>query len=275
VDSECFRKNPKRKDQTKDGRSYREKPRGSHTGARKPLKRRPSTDDEDDDVAGPKDPKKPTFMATQLSDEDVNKAFGKDVEGNLALLDHIPSMMATKTLPIRDAWIVDSGCAQHVCNSASRFIQMDKYNGPPLRSVDTSTTPSGVGTVNILCNVRDRRRWLVLDNVLYVPSAHANLISVLQLLNRGAKVEFSSQGASISNKSNGKNLYTASQYYGVYALNLWTNLTFPAYHVSPQMTLWHNRLAHLSDANLQRLKKQAHGIRDMEPRQPCSPCLRG
>jgi hypothetical protein len=73
----------------------------------------------------------------------------------------------------------------------------------------------------------------VLDNILYVPSAHVNLISVLQLLNRGAKVEFSSQGASICNKSNRKNLYTASQYHGVYALDLWTNLTFPAYHVSP------------------------------------------
>jgi hypothetical protein len=155
VDSECFRKNPKRRDHTKDGRSHKEKLSSSHTGARKPLKRRPSTDDEDDAVAGPKDPKKPTFMATQVSEEDVNKAFGKDVEGNLALFDQIPSMMATKTLPIRDAWIVDSGCAQHVCNSASRFVQMDKYHGTPLRSVDTSTTPSGVGTVNILCNVRD------------------------------------------------------------------------------------------------------------------------
>jgi hypothetical protein len=239
------------------------------------LKRRPSTDDEDDDVASPKDPKKPTFMATKVSGEDVNKAFGKDVEGNFALFDHIPSMMATKTLPIRDAWIVDSGCAQHVCNAASRFIQMDKYHGPPLRSVDSLTTPSGVGTVNILCNVRGRRKWLVLDNVLYVPSAHANLISVLQLLKRGAKVEFSSQEASIRNKSNGKNLYTASQYHGVYALDLWTNLALPAYHVSPQMTPWHNRLAHLSDANLQRLKKQAHGIRDMEPCQLCNPCLQG
>ncbi|RDH26573.1 hypothetical protein BDQ94DRAFT_176291 [Aspergillus welwitschiae] len=151
--------------------------------------------------------------------------------------------MATKTLPIRDAWIVKGGCAQRVCNSTSRFIQMDKYHGIPLRSVDTSTTPSGVGTVNILRNVRGRRKWLMLDNVLYVP-----------------------QGASIRNKSNGKNLYTASQYHGVYALDLWTNLTFPAYHVSPQMTLCHNRLAHLSDANIQRLQKQAHGIRDMEPR---------
>ncbi|KAF1937008.1 hypothetical protein EJ02DRAFT_294419, partial [Clathrospora elynae] len=39
--------------------------------------------------------------------------------------------------------------------------------------------------------------------------------------------------------------------------------------------LWHTRLAHLSDANLQRLKQQAHGIRDTEPRNPCNPCLQG
>ena len=149
-----------------------------------------------------------------------------NVEGNFALFDHIPTMMATKTLSIRDAWIVDSGCAQHVCNNASRFVKMAKYHGPPLRSVDTSTAPSGVGTVNVLCNVRGRKKWLVLDNVLYVPSAHANLISVLQLLKRGAKVEFSSQSASIRNKSNGKNLYTASQYHGVYALDLWTKSDF-------------------------------------------------
>jgi hypothetical protein len=115
----------------------------------------------------------------------------------------------------------------------------------------------------------------VLDNILYIPSAHANLILVLQLLKQGAKVEFSSHGASIRNKLNRKNLYTASQYHGVYALNLWTNLTFPSYHVSPQMTLWHNQLAHLSDANLQQLKKQANSIRDIEPRQLCNPCLQG
>lgn len=50
-------------------------------------------------------------MATKVSEEDVNKAFGKDVEGNFALLDNIPTIIATKSLSIRDAWIVDSGCA--------------------------------------------------------------------------------------------------------------------------------------------------------------------
>ncbi|CRG92846.1 hypothetical protein PISL3812_09917 [Talaromyces islandicus] len=275
MEAECFKKNPKLRSQGKDGKGRKAKSDDLQTDTRNSSKRRSSTDDEDDNVGGPKDPKKPTFMATTVSEGDVNAAFGKDIEENLALFDYTLAMMATKTLSIHEAWIVDSGCAQHICNTAARFVQMEKYHGPPLRSVDTSTTPSGVGIVNILCNVQGRRKWLVLDNVLFVPSAHANLISVLQLLKRGAKVEFSSQGASIRNKSNGKSLYTASQYHGVYTLDTWMNHSFPAYHVNPQMTLWHHRLAHLSDANLQRLKKQTHGVRDMEPRQPCNPCLQG
>jgi hypothetical protein len=86
------------------------------------LKRRPSTDDKEDKVSGPKDPKRPMFMVTKVSGEDVNKVFRKDVKGNFALFDHIPSIIAIKTLPIRDAWIINSRCAQHVCNTASRFI---------------------------------------------------------------------------------------------------------------------------------------------------------
>jgi hypothetical protein len=158
--------------------------------------------------------------------------------------------MATKALSISDAWIVDSGCAQHVCNNALRFVKMDKYDGPPLRSVDTSTAPSGIGVANVLCNVRGRKKWLVLDDVLFVLTAHANLISVLQLLNRGAKIDFLSNGAIIRNKSDGKNLFTACQYHGVYALDLWAKPAFPAYYVSSQSALWHNRLAHMSGANI-------------------------
>uniref|UniRef100_A0A093VNJ9 Copia protein n=1 Tax=Talaromyces marneffei PM1 TaxID=1077442 RepID=A0A093VNJ9_TALMA len=264
VEAQCFKKNPKLREQQKDSKGRKAMPDNSQTNTRNSSKRRSSTDDEDDNEGGPRDPKRPTFMATKVSEEDVNTAFGKNIEGNLALFNHTLTMMATKSPSIHDAWIVDSGCAQHICNTTARFVHMEKYYGPPLQSVNTSTTPSGVGTVNILCNVRGRRKWLVLDNVLFVPSAHANLISVLQLLKQGAKVEFSSQGASIRNKSNGKNLYTASQYHGVYALDVWTNHSFPAYHVSPQMTLWHHRLAHMSDANLRRLKKQAYGVRDVE-----------
>jgi hypothetical protein len=52
-----------------------------------------------------------------------------------------------------------------------------------------------MGTVIFLCNIRDKRKWLMLDNIRFIPFAHANLISMLQLLKRGAKVKLSSQGA--------------------------------------------------------------------------------
>jgi hypothetical protein len=64
--------------------------------------------------------------------------------------------------------------------------------GPHSRALMHPHLPSGVGTVNVLCNARGKRRWLVLDNLLFAPPAQANLISVLRLIERGAKVEFSS-----------------------------------------------------------------------------------
>ncbi|OKP10343.1 hypothetical protein PENSUB_4232, partial [Penicillium subrubescens] len=165
TEPECFEKNPDLRNPEKRKKARRTRSSGANANSSKPPMKRASTDNEDDDSEGPRNPKRPTFMATQVSRQDINEAFGTEVEGNFATLNHIPSLMVTKALSIRDAWIVDSGCAQHVCNNASRFVKMDKYDGPPLRSVDTSTAPSGIGVANILCNVRGKKKWLVLDDV--------------------------------------------------------------------------------------------------------------
>ena len=108
VETECFKKNPKLKGQGKDERGHKARTRASQANGRKPSKRQYSTDDEDDDAAGPKGPKKPTFMAIRATGEDVNTAFGKDVERTHTARSHTLAMMATRTFPIRDAWIVDS-----------------------------------------------------------------------------------------------------------------------------------------------------------------------
>jgi hypothetical protein len=42
-------------------------------------------------------------MATITSEEDVNAAFGKDIEGNLSLFNHTFAMVATKSPSIHDA----------------------------------------------------------------------------------------------------------------------------------------------------------------------------
>lgn len=64
--TECFRKNPKLKDQGKDEKRHRSRPRGSHPSGHKSSKRQHTTDDEDD-ASAPKDPGKPTFMAMQVT----------------------------------------------------------------------------------------------------------------------------------------------------------------------------------------------------------------
>jgi hypothetical protein len=61
-------------------------------------------------------------MVMMVLEGDVNTAFRKDIKGNLALYNHTFIIMATKTLSIHDAWIIDSGCAQHICNTATKFI---------------------------------------------------------------------------------------------------------------------------------------------------------
>ncbi|KAH8706887.1 hypothetical protein GQ44DRAFT_732082 [Phaeosphaeriaceae sp. PMI808] len=236
AEPKCFKKNSKLGGHGTHDKGRRTGSASSNSSRYKSPKTQYTPDEEDDEASGLKNPKEPTITAMRAAGEDADAAFGKDVEGNMATFAHMFAMMATRTLPIRDAWIGDSGIYMH-----------EKYHRPPLRSVDASTSPSGVGAVNILCN----------------------------LFKCGAKVELSSEDAITRGKSNRRRVYTASQYRGVYALDLWTNLSFPAYHVSPQVTLWHHRLAHLSDANLRRLKKQAYGIGDTEPRQPCSPCLQG
>lgn len=48
-------------------------------------------------------------MMTKIFKEDVNKIFGKDIKSNFTLFNHILLIMAIKSLPIRDTWIINSG----------------------------------------------------------------------------------------------------------------------------------------------------------------------
>lgn len=138
VESGCFKKNPELKRHRKDAAV------GQNARDRKPTKRRSDPDDDDDDAGGAKNPKRPTFMAINVNSEDINSAFKRNIECKLAMPDHSLAMTATRTLPIRDAWIVDTGCAQHICNKRSKFVTMGDYFGPPLKSVDGSTAPTGL-----------------------------------------------------------------------------------------------------------------------------------
>lgn len=92
---------------------------------------------------GPEHPKKPILMVISALFADVHVVFGKDMEENIALFSYFLIMMATKTVSIDDAWIINSGYTQHVCNNVTRFVHMEKYYKPPHRSVNSTMTSWG------------------------------------------------------------------------------------------------------------------------------------
>ena len=148
----------------------------------------------------------------------------------------------------------------------SAYLQMEKHYGPPLRNVNACTTPLGVETVNILCSVRGRRNgwyWTMFSSF----PLHMQTSYWCSTFSNGERRSIFHVKVPVFAANQTARICT-SPYHGVYALDIWMSNSFPAYRVSFQMTLWHHRLAHMSDVNLQRLKKQARGVRDMEPSQP-------
>ncbi|KAK7177522.1 hypothetical protein PSPO01_16430 [Paraphaeosphaeria sporulosa] len=263
---------PNVESQGRDAKRHKGTAGGSRNAKRNQSKRQPTSDDENDHLGRPHNPNKPTFIAIEGHEGGCHAAFTRDVECNFAALDHTLAMMATRTLPLQDAWIVDSGCAPHVCNNASRFVYIDKYDGPPIQSVDDSTSASGVKTVNVLGCTQSKTRWLILDNVLLVPSTREPLWSNYSTGAPQSTFQAVCQYPQ-ENKSENR-LRGQSIPWSIYARPVDQSF-LPAYHISPQMRLWHNRFAHLSDGNLRRLSNKLSDRTNVEPREPCNPHLEG
>jgi hypothetical protein len=70
----------------------------------------------------------------------------------------------------------------------------------------------------------------MLDNILFIPFTHTNLISMLRLLKRGAKVKLSSQGARSPQPIKQKEPVHYEPISWLYALNQVMSFTFPAYN---------------------------------------------
>ena len=79
-----------------------------------------------------------------------------------------------------DSWCVDSNCTNHICNSLQGFQETRKLNEWELflTLADGSRIPIvAIGVVNLCFE----SRVLILEDCLYVPNVHRNLISATYL----------------------------------------------------------------------------------------------
>lgn len=90
-------------------------------------------------------------------------------------------------------WAVDTTCSRHITHSREHFIS---YETIPKSSAHVkglggmSCAPIGKGTIKLRCKIKGKSRSIHLTNVYHVPDSRINLISVAQLLNVGANIQF-------------------------------------------------------------------------------------
>lgn len=116
-------------------------------------------------------------------------------------------------------WAVDTGCSRHITHSREHFIN---YQAIPESSAHIkglagiTCAPIGRGTVKLRCKIKGKSQSIHLTNVYHVPDCAVNLISVAQLFNVGADVQFSKKYCKIKT---GKRTITATSKNGCWFLD--------------------------------------------------------
>lgn len=131
---------------------------------------------------------------------------------------------------------------------------------------------------------------ITLWNVIYVPEAAANLISIGSITKKGAKISFNSSNCTVKNLNNqiiilaniiknGTYLVISKKYdnlnYSQQILSAHADLLLPNKPII-DMNTWHRRIDHLNYKNLKQLLNAAEGANfKIEAKKHCEPCIEG
>lgn len=184
-------------------------------------------------------------------------------------------------------WIVDSGANRHITFELDTLVAPVRPGAGEGSTINYGNGSSGsaaaIGTVVLLDSPSSCRR-LVLEQVLYDPSAKYNLLSVSAAVAKGASFDFQRQQCNIYVGSD--LVAVAEKYNDVYVVR--SRAAHPAMALlgkgkaaKPSAELWHRRLAHLGYDNIERLTDMSIGIdvstADIKAASavPCEPCCKG
>lgn len=100
-------------------------------------------------------------------------------EANKANVTHVPMDKNDEVDFSTYPWIADSAATSHICAQCNAFVDYWPIPSKEITGLgDKVTTTYGRGTVVIDSRVKDRSLRLCLPNMLYVPEARENLISL-------------------------------------------------------------------------------------------------
>lgn len=194
----------------------------------------------------------------------------------------------SQSLDILGVILIDTGCSQHIFHDLKSFEEGSiTYFGPndDVRHISgiggSLIRPMGVGTAKFEVAIHGRKEELFLKRALYCPELKANLISVSQLLDKGARIALEKHGCVVTGR-NGDTIAEARADYGLSLLKTWTDHQHALLNYSsspkPIERMWHERMAHLGIQNLRKLQTMSTGIdlsHTLAEDCTCEACLKG
>ena len=184
-----------------------------------------------------------------------------------------------------DSWVIDSGATCHVCNDDKLFNNIRYLKEPQEVTLGDGhiLEAIGIGVVELQANLADEKtRRCKPHDVLYVPQLSYNLFSVSRATEMGKTTSFDKANCQVFD-ANEKLIATASKIGSLYYLNCQTysqqvNVADNQCRETKE-DVWHRRLGHLGEQNLQKLAKNELVVGfDYDVSKEihfCEPCAKG
>jgi hypothetical protein len=171
----------------------------------------------------------------------------------MKIISHAAAAAATSSYAIHTNWYTDNGATDHITSELEKLSIRDKYNGE-----DQIHTASGKGMkISHIgdSSISTSSHNLHLKNILYVPKAKKNLVSVHQLTtDNSAFVEFHLDFFLIKDQATRRTLLREPCRSGLYPLPPSPSIKHHAYGVSrPSISRWHDRLGHPSSTTVRHI----------------------
>lgn len=179
-------------------------------------------------------------------------------------------------------WYLDSGATDHMTNNIDIFNCLVKMQTPITIAVaknDVTLSALRKGDVNGLLHSNGKFIKCRLENVLFVENLKCNLLSIRKMEEAGMKIIFDRGVATVHHKGN--IIAVANRNEKLYEMELLLEKKeFVGVSVAVNdMELWHHRMGHLNNADLQKLSSNnmVLGMENVQRNSAkvCEPCIYG
>ena len=182
------------------------------------------------------------------------------------------------------SWVVDSGATDHILRDVRFAKGVRKTSQSVLIANGQKVQAKGIGTVEMTVQVGSRKIDVSLSDVLIVPEAPYNLLSVTAIMHKGGKVVASNAEMKVY-APNGMHMGTAPVTDGLAVLRctstksegdgkfaMFSGKTGIARSAVDRAKLWHQRLGHVSNGALQAMQRNQMVLGwEKEPQFPSTP----